>query len=242
MSQGVYRIQGREVRLPVCVRQAHSIASMYWVPTAAVRRLVDHPNLQIPEIVPGRTLCVIGLIDYIDNDLGDYNEISIGFFASIGRKRPARFGSLPLGLMRGGADAYIHRLPVNQAFTCEAGQTIWGFPKTVDEIEFRDGANTRTCSWHKDGRHVLTCEARTGGKGEYRDREMVSLAVRDGVLYRTPFTSHGREVGARLGGAHLTLGDHPIADELRSLGLPRRPLFTTSIGHMSAAFGAPEKL
>ncbi len=242
MSQTVYRIQGREVRLPVCVREANSIASMYGVPTAAARRLVAHPDLQIPEIWPGRTLCVIGLIDYIDNDLGDYNEISVGFFVQPGQRRPSRWGSLPVGLLRGTAHAYIHRLPVNQSFTCEAGQTIWGFPKTVDDIEFSDRPGFRTCTWKKDGRLVLTCEARTGGRGSYRDRQMLSYALRDGVLYRTPFTSHGTEVGARPGGARLTLGDHPIADELRSLGLPRRPLFSSSIGKMSAEFGAPEKL
>jgi hypothetical protein len=112
----------------------------------------------------------------------------------------------------------------------------------VDDIEFKDAPGLRTCTWSKDGRLVLRCEARTGGKGSYRDRQMVSYAVRDGVLYRTPFTSHGSEVGARLGGARLTLGDHPIADELRSLGLPRRPLFSSSIGKMSAEFGPPEKL
>ena len=125
MSQTVYRIQGRDVRLPVCVRQASSIASMYLVPSAAVRRLVSHPDLQIPEIWPGRSLCVIALIDYVDNDLGDYNEISIGFFVQQGQRRPSRWGSLPVGLARGTAHAYSHRLPVNQGFTCEAGQTIW---------------------------------------------------------------------------------------------------------------------
>ena len=242
MSATVYRIQGQDVTLPVRVREACSIASMYWVRTAAVRRLVDHPNLQIPEIVPGRTLCTIGLIDYIDNDLGDYNEISIGFFVRYGQERPSGFGSLPLGLMRGEAEPYIHRLPVNQSFTCEAGREIWGFPKTVDEIEFTDLPGRRDCTWRKDGRLVMRCSARVGGRGSYRDREMNTYAVRDGVLYRTPFTSHGEQVGARLGGASLELGDHPIADELRGLGLARRPLFSTSIGRMSAEFGAPEKL
>ena len=39
MSATVYRIQGQDVTLPVRVREACSIASMYWVRTAAVRRL-----------------------------------------------------------------------------------------------------------------------------------------------------------------------------------------------------------
>ena len=45
----------------------------------------------------------------------------------------------------------------------------------------------------------------------------------------------GREV-------EITLGDHPIADDLRSLGLPRKPLMTTWIGKMVMRFDPPEKL
>jgi hypothetical protein len=42
--------------------------------------------------------------------------------------------------------------------------------------------------------------------------------------------------------AELTLGSGPIADELRSLGLPRRALMTTWMEKMRASFGAAEKL
>ncbi len=41
----------------------------------------------------------------------------------------------------------------------------------------------------------------------------------------------------RIGGATLRLGTHPIADELRSLGLPRRALVSSSIGNLAMTFG-----
>jgi hypothetical protein len=50
----------------------------------------------------------------------------------------------------------------------------------------------------------------------------------------------GEGVGFRFGGARLELGTHPIAEELRSLGLPKRPLFSTTIARMSGKFFAPE--
>ena len=43
-----------------------------------------------------------------------------------------------------------------------------------------------------------------------------------------------------LGGADLTLGNHPIADELRSLGLPKRALMSAWLGHMHGRFEAPQ--
>lgn len=44
-------------------------------------------------------------------------------------------------------------------------------------------------------------------------------------------------VRTRTGGAELHLGSHPIADELRSLGLPRRALMTTTIPDLRMRFG-----
>jgi hypothetical protein len=236
MSARVYRILDRDVELPVCVRLAHTSASMFLVKSGAVRELLPRPDLHVAEVFPGRTLLTLGLIDYVDNDLGDYNEIGVIFMITHGPEPE------PFAMLRGRGQAYIHRLPVNQAFTCAAGREIWGFPKTVDEIEFASSDGKRSASWSVDGRLVLECEARFGGSGSYADRELAAFACRDGSLYRTPFTSHGEEVGARPGGLRMTLGDHPIADELRSLGLPKRPLLTTSVGRMSAEFGAPEKL
>jgi hypothetical protein len=51
-----------------------------------------------------------------------------------------------------------------------------------------------------------------------------------------------RDVGVQLGGGRLGLGDHPLAEELRGLGLPRRPLIATWMGRISLDVAAPEKL
>ena len=37
------------------------------------------------------------------------------------------------------AAAFIHHLPVNQAFTLEAGRTIWGFPKIMADFRVTEG-------------------------------------------------------------------------------------------------------
>jgi hypothetical protein len=49
-------------------------------------------------------------------------------------------------------------------------------------------------------------------------------------------------MGVRLGGARLELGPHPIADALRSLGLPGPALMTMWTERMHGRFDAPEKL
>ena len=143
------------------------------------------------------------------------------------------------GLLRNELETFIHRLPVNQSFTCEAGRAIWGFPKTVEEIRLQTTERRSVCTLHSEGRHVFTFSVPRGGKRTLPDSTMTTITSIEGVPHRTRFTSG---FGVRLGGAELVLGDHPIADELRGLGLPKRALRTTWMERMHGRFGAPEKL
>ena len=238
-QQTTHRIQGREVRLPVEVRDATTAVAFYLIPAAAAQRSVDPTGLRVATALPARTLCSIGPVDYRDNDLGQYHEIAITFFVRERGERSLPFVSTALGLLRGSLATYIHRLPVDGEFTCEAGQTIWGFPKFMSDIAITRSGDSETSLLAVDGERVLTQTVRAGGSRKMPERDQISYALRRGVLYRTRATMRGAGMGARLGGARLTLGAHPLADELRTLGLPKRPIASTTIEHMSATFHAP---
>jgi hypothetical protein len=234
-------IQGRTVTLPVEVRDASAGTALYTVDAHVARRLLPGNEVDVVELWPGRALLSIGCIDYRDNDLGDYDEISIAFFV---RERGQRRGLPLLGglldLLRGTLATAIHRLPVNQAFTCEAGRRIWGFPKTVDDIRTEGGR--AVCTWAREGRPVFRFSVPRGGKRRMPERALETYTWIEGVAHRTAFTSGAEGMGVRLGGAELELGTHPIADELRALGLPRRALLTMWMERMHGRFEAPEKL
>jgi hypothetical protein len=68
---------------------------------------------------------------------------------------------------------------------------------------------------------------------------MVTYSHIGGVLHKTIFASGAEDVGFSFGGARLELGDHPIAAELRSLGLPKRALLAMWMGRMYGRFEAP---
>jgi len=243
-SQPCYEFQGRTVTLPCHVRDAASGAATFLVDAEAVRRLMPGEELVPAELLPGRALCSIACIDYRDNDLGDYNEISIAFFV---RPHGAPSGIPYLGtlidMMRGRLGTWIWRLPVNQGFTCEAGRGIWGFPKTVERIEFTESDGRVSCRWESEGRHVSTFRIRRGGGRTLPEAEMTTYTWIEGVAHRTRFVSGSSGVGIRLGsGAELELGDHAVSEELRQLGLPRRPLMSVWMEHMHGRFEAPEKL
>jgi hypothetical protein len=236
-----YVFQGREVTMPVVVRDAASMAATYLVSAEAARRLLPGPELDVVELLPGRALFSVACIDYRDNDLGDYDEVSLAFFV---RERAASAGLPYLGaaldLMRSRLATWIWKLPVNQSFTRDAGRGIWGFPKTVETIDFDEPAGRWRCRLVMDGRHVLTFSVPRGGGRTLPDVEMATYSWIDDVLHRTRFTSGARDVGIHLGGAELELGDHPLAGDLRGLGLPRRALMSVLMGHTHATFAAPE--
>lgn len=223
------------------VRDATAAVAYYVVPANAAQKLVAPTGLRVARILPGRTLCTIGAMEYKDGDLGQYREIAVTFFVHEPGARPLPLIGAALGLLRGSLSAYVHQLPVDGEFTCEAGRSIWGFPKFVTEIDLSKSDDAQTAVLRADGRHVLTQTVRSGGKRKLAERPQVSYALRDGVLYRTPSFMAAGGMGVRFGGEKLDLGDHPIADELRSLGLPKKPLFTTYLGRMTGRFFAAER-
>ena len=236
-----YVIDGRTVTMPVVVRDATSAAATYLVDAAAARRLLPGPELDVVELLPGRALFSIACIQYRDNDLGDYNEVSLAFFV---RRRDQRGGVPWLGaavdLVRSRLATWIWKLPVNQHFTCAAGSGIWGFPKTIEEIGFSEADGRSSCRLVMGGRHVLTMTMVHGGSRTIPDATMTTYTYIGRRLHRTPFTSGASGVGIHLGGVELALGDHPIADDLRSLGLPRRALMGEWLGKMRGRFEVPE--
>lgn len=237
-----YQIQGRTVKMPCQVRDACSASATWLVSANAAQALLRGPDLEVAEVLPGRGLLSIACIDYRDNDLGDYNEISIAFFV---RRRGEKGGVPYLGaaarMLRGHLPTYIVHLPVNQSFTCEAGRVIWGFPKTVDEIDLDTTGDRARCVWNKDGQNVLKISLPSGGSRDFPEQTLSTYSYIDGALHVTRFASSAKNLGVRMGGVQLALGAHPIADELRSLGLPKRALMSMWMGKMQGRFEAAER-
>lgn len=242
-SAPTFRILDRDVTLPVEVRHARAAMATFLVRSRAAQSLLPTDDLEVATTFPGRTPLLIGVIDYDDNDLGDYLEVSILLFVRLrGQPRGVPVVSDAYRMLRGRLGTYILALPVDQEFTCEAGRRIWGFPKTVENISFEHRDGHAVGRLDMDGRHVLTLTVRTGGSRTLRPQSITTYTHLDGELHRTRATQAGRGVGIRPGGASVELGDHPLAASLRTLGLPRRPLLSMWFEHFSGTFGPAERI
>ena len=110
------------------------------------------------------------------------------------------------------AGAFIHHLPVDQAFTLEAGTKIWGYPKVMADFTIREGRRFGfDCS--VDGQLVIGMDFRPGLPIRLTPRQQAqrSYSHRDGVTRETAF-EHTLDSRARLGGVRVRLGDHPICE------------------------------
>lgn len=226
-----YDIAGRTVTMPCVVRDASAGTAMFEVDAGAARALVPD-GFDLVEAAPGRCQVVLAVIDYRDNDLGDYLEVGVTFFVT------------PAGGPADQAGTFITRLPVNQSFTCEAGRTIWGFPKTVEDIALDYADASVTCTLRMDGQLALRLTLPRGGDDEMPPMPMTTYSLIDGVPHATAFTQGGAGSQVLVGGDGVTLelGDHPEAKELASLGLPRPADMSTWTERMQGTFETPTPL
>jgi hypothetical protein len=216
LDDGTWEIRGRRLRFPVRIRHARAACATYLVRADRARALVAGTGLHLVTVA-GRTPLFLALVDYHDggrgrdNDLGDYGEVGVALLAR----------------HRGRTGPYIHQLPVTQTFTMEAGRELWGLPKWLGGAELViDGADARCHLTDAGGRHVLTAVLRALSPRlpGTLPGAITALAPHGSGVYACAVRA--RVGGVRVGrAASLVLGHgHPMAEELRALGLPRRPL------------------
>ena len=238
-----WTVMGRTVSLPVQVRRAAQWGVQYLVPAEAAQRLVDPTGLEVNGPVPGRALVALAVCRYDDTDLDPYHEVAVSLVVRPHDAPPASAPHRVREFWTGDIGAYIHRLPVDREFSCTAGRDIWGFPKWVTSISIDEpatgtsgpGAGT-TVRLVDGGVHVLTLTIASGVRMHLPPQSPPSYSFADGVLRRTTWTTTANGTTGRPGGASLVLGNHPMADELRGLGLPRRALFSSATAMMTASF------
>jgi len=225
-----FRVDGRELQVPMRIADCSIVANVFWVDAAAAQRLVGTPALRVAEPLPGRTLLVLLGVSYRDNPLGDYGEAAILFpVRPDGRKSTLPFGGL-LSILTGRAPQLVYRMPVDQEFTAHAGRFLWGYPKYLADIDVELADDAATVRLRQDGELVFALAAPASNGGRLFETTSQTLTVREGLVRSISGSVGGRGVGWRFGGEPPEIGaQHPLAIELRTLGLPKTPFAAGSL-------------
>jgi hypothetical protein len=217
MTASQHTIAGTVITMPVQIRKANQHMAMFSVDADAAQQLIDYSGLQVCRYLPGRAV------------------------TSVMVNPPDSNASGPRALQSAGA--FIHHLPVDQAFTLEAGTKIWGYPKVMADFTIREGRRFGfDCT--VDGQLVIGMDFRPGLPIRLTPRQQAqrSYSHRDGVTRETAFEHTLDGVRTRLGGVRIRLGDHPYAKELASLGLPKRAMLSSSADQVQMTFGDAQEI
>lgn len=234
-----YVIAGETVTMPVQIRRATQHMAMFSVDADAAQRMIDYSGLQVCRYRPRRAVVILMLMHYVDGDLGPYLEYGTNVMVN-----PP--GSTASGLRAlGEAAAFIHHLPVDGAFTMEAGRHIWGYPKVMADFTVRDG-QTFSFDATIDGRFAVGMDFRPGlsvpSKMTSKPQVHPTYSHLDGVTRETAGEMTLSGVRYRPAGVSVRLGGHPIGRELAALGLPKRALISSSAENVQMTFGDAKEI
>ena len=72
-----YEVLGTEVQMPVRIRHASCFVAGYTASAPAAQAMIADTGLRVMQVRPGRTMCMLVFVDYVDGDLGPYNEFGV---------------------------------------------------------------------------------------------------------------------------------------------------------------------
>jgi hypothetical protein len=211
---------GARIQLPIRYQEWSAIMAHFPVPEPAVRKLLPSRRLKPVLFSPGTAVLSMVAMEYRRIiDFAPYNEF--GIMVPVIYEPLISIPGVPLlfphWFKRSGL--YVHHLPVTTQTANDIGIEVWGYPKFVAEIYFEDMGRVRRCRLRADGKDIVTLDVEKVATSA-RSMDFRSYTVKEGQLLRTLIQTRGEFGIARFrGGASYKLGDHPIAGELRALGM-----------------------
>jgi hypothetical protein len=238
-----FEIEGRALGYPSFYRDGSSALGLFLVPVRRANALIAQSGFQVAKLLPGRAAFTLTCVHYTDSDCGVYDEISLAFFVQkFASPRRLPYLGTWWDVARSRAPSHTWRLPVTSTLARDAGIRMWGFPKTLEDIRFELSGGRAGWALYDGGRQVLGYSVRARGSRHQPPSPTPVYSLFEGAPHVSQLTQEFRDLGVRLGDGRLSLGEHPVADELRSLGLPRRPLLSAWMGRLAFEISAPEKL
>jgi hypothetical protein len=242
-GERTFEIEGRHLVYPTEFRDGCSAAGLFLVKSKVANEYIADSGFELAEVAPGRGILVLTGVRYTDTDCGEYDETAMAFFVKRAGQRPRLpYASTWLDIIRGNTASFTWNLQVTTPLSRDAGIFMWGFPKTIEDISHERVGGRASFSLRMDGQEVFDYSVPASGATTPPAVTSAVYSVWEGAPHVSYLTQTYRDAGYRPGSGRLRLGDHPLADKLRALGLPRRPLLATWAGHLSFSMSAPEKL
>ena len=233
-------------RLPIFYYDGSATAAFFPAKLRGLRGLMPDPRISPARLAPGLGVVGIVCIAYRDTDIGPYNELAI----SVGLNEPWFLPNLPgramlTGVRRRQLHSWVHLLPVTTEIARARGVDFYNFPKFIAEIEFEQTDALRVWRLSEGPEKILSLTGERISTPRSERLQLFSHLWMDGQPQSSEFKVNAIDLGISLrpDAASLELGDrHPIARELASLLVSRRPIQYAYVPRFEAILYGPEHL
>jgi hypothetical protein len=225
------------IDLPVLYHRDDAFGLYFAADCQRVKAAMPSDKLQ-PVVLPNKKAIVaVMAFNYIDTSIGPYGELAVAVPAVFGEGL-SPFGSLRAALMESaypGFGLVVMHLPVTCVEARDPGRGEWGYTKFVVDMDFFISPEYQECRLSEGNRHILDIRVQRRGFYLRDNKPLTTFTVKDGDLIKTviPQTA-AKRVSLLTGGSHLKLGDHPMAESIRNLGISSRPFMSIYYPERSA--------
>lgn len=236
-----FSLQGVDVGYPTTFHQGHSLMGLFPVSAATADRHLARHSIRAARIWPGRAMLSLIGVRYDESDLGSYDELALTFFAELpgGRGRNVPIVSNWSKVLRGTIPSFAWHLPVTTELSRDGGVQMWGFPKIVADITVAVVNDVASVTWLDGGDLVLRYSVPAVGNATLGPLSPPVITRLHDQTHVSHLTQTYGEVGRHRTGGELELGQHPVADDLRELGIRATPMLGVWNGRLQFEMSAP---
>jgi len=206
-----------DVHVPLFYRDIEMMSITLMAPLDALRAALPSKRLYPYKLTPWHGAVSLTTYAYKDCDIGPYNEVGISIPVTLDKPTPVFTGIVrrPPAITKG----FVTHLPVTTEVARKLGVDLAGYPKIIADIQCKDEGEWLTCTWKSDGRLVLSVRGRKLSGKKVPRSLFHPMTFRDGYLLRSELVMSACQAGvsSRAADVSITLGDHTLAEELRSL-------------------------
>jgi len=213
--------------LPILYFRDDLFALFFSADAERVKAILPSERLHPVMVSSNRSMVGIGAFNYIDTTVGPYGEVAVILPVVHSTKSPPRLIPALKESRYPGFGALVMHLPVTRIVARDAGRGEWGYTKFIADMNFVLPPEYLECHMSELGQHILTLRVARRGVPLRDTKPLITYSVKDGNLIRTVIPQRGTcRVCFRPKGSFLELGDHPVSDTIRSLGLGQRPFMS----------------
>jgi len=231
-------------KIPVFYYDNTSMTAIYTASTSKVRRFLPHHKMRPVEVFPGRCLIGFSAFEYRKTDIDPYNEFSISIIITFEKTSIPGISILNQMLKRT-FTAYIWHLPVTTEIARYGGVELYGYPKFIADIKFKNHPDALECTLSEKGKHILTLKGKKLSVKQGKIMKFRTYSIKNGIpLVANIYTNPVKYAESmKKDTATLTIGsEHEICKELHEIELSKNPLFYQFIPENQVILFPPKNL